>query len=180
MAQLKVGGVMPQFNYDTPFEKNLSIAETAAQKEKTAILFLRYYGCPVCQYDMHMIAESYDEIVGENGRIMIVLQSSAENLNNQIEKDTFPFDIICDPNQDLYKQFEIAPAESMMKMVDVKSIAKISKAKAKGIKHGEYEGEELQLPAAFIVNKNLEILYSRYGKSVADVPSNEELKELLK
>mgnify|MGYP000609266414 FL=1 len=46
--------------------------------------------------------------------------------------------------------------------------------------HGEYEGEELQLPAAFVVEKDLTVTYARYGKDGADVPTPEELKKLLK
>lgn len=180
MAQLKKGSLLPEFRYNTPFENDLVIGNIVSKAAKTAIIFLRYYGCPTCQLDMHNISKNYNEIVGEDGQIVVVLQSSAENLKKLITKDTFPFPIICDPQQELYKQFGINKAASMAKMMDVKSVAKVVKATAKGIKHGEYEGEELQLPAFFIVDKNLEIIHCHYGKSIGDVPTNEELKTLLK
>ena len=117
MAKLKTGCLLPEFRYNTPFEKDLAIAHFVSKAEKTAILFLRYYGCPTCQLDMHNISQNYKEIVGENGQIAVVLQSSPENLKKQMAKDTFPFPIICDPQQELYKQFGIDKAASMMKMM---------------------------------------------------------------
>lgn len=180
MAQLKTGSLLPEFRYDTPFENDLAIAHMVSKAEKTAIIFLRYYGCPTCQLDMHNISQNYNEIVGENGQIVVVLQSSVENLKKLITKDTFPFPIICDPQQELYKQFGIDRAASMVKMMDAKSVAKVLKATAKGIKHGAYEGEELQLPACFVVDKNLKLVHCHYGRSIGDVPTNEELKTLLK
>ena len=62
MAKLKTGSLLPEFRYDTPFEKDLAIAHFVSKAEKTAILFLRYYGCPTCQLDMHNISQNYKEI----------------------------------------------------------------------------------------------------------------------
>nr|WP_289706403.1 hypothetical protein [Enterocloster clostridioformis] len=45
--------------------------------------------------------------------------------------------------------------------------------------HKEYEGEELQMPAVFVVDRELRLTYVRYGENAGDVPEPEELKELL-
>lgn len=179
MAKLEVGKVLPDFVYDTPFEKGLSIYAKTAEKEKTALIFLRYYGCSICQYDLHQFSVHYNDIVGENGQFLVVLQSDPQGLAGQMEKDTFPYDIICDPRQELYHQFEIAPAKSMGKMLDGKAVVKMVKATAKGIKHGEYEGEELQLPAVFVVDKDNKLTFVHYGKTIGDIPGEAELKALL-
>ena len=39
-----------------------------------------------------------------------------------------------------------------------------------GLSHGEYEGNELQLPAMFIVDGNNKVIYSHYAKDGADIP----------
>jgi len=44
-----------------------------------------------------------------------------------------------------------------------------------GLIHGACEGEELQLPAVFVVGPDLRVLYAHYGKNIADVPSLDEL-----
>ena len=181
MAKLTQGDKLPEFTYDTPFAAALSISDTTKKVTgKTALVFLRYYGCTLCQYDLHEFATQHEKIVAAGGQMLVVLQSDPAKLAEQLQPGDFPFDIICDPEQKLYKKFEIAAAASKATMVDSRAVAKIAKAAASGFKHGEYEGEELQLPAAFVVEPDLILTYVRYGESVGDVPTPEELCALLK
>jgi len=179
MSKLSVGQTLPEFTYDTPFASGLSMAETAKKARKTALIFLRYYGCTLCQYDIHQFALKHAEITAAGGQMLVVLQSDPAKLAAQIAPDSLPFDILCDPDQKLYKDFEIPPAPSMEAMIDPSAVAKIAKAKLAGYKHGDYEGEELQLPAAFVVDEHMVLTYAHYGKTAGDIPTPEELKELL-
>lgn len=171
---------MPEFRYETPLASNIAIVDTVKKiKGKTALVFLRYYGCTLCQYDMHQYAKQYDKIRNSGGQMLVVLQSDPQKIAAQIKTEDFPFEIICDPKQKLYKQLDIPAAESMVKMADTKTLRKMVSAKAGGFKHGEYEGEELQLPAVFIMDSELNLSYVHYGKSAGDVPDIEELVHLL-
>lgn len=178
--KLKIDDKIEDFTFDTPFEKDVSLASFSKRtNEKTALVFLRYYGCTICQYDMHLIAKGYESIQKSGGQLAIVLQSSRELIAKEITKDTFPFDIICDPKQALYQKFEILPAVSMAKMADAKTVAKVAKATLAGYKHGEYEGEELQLPAIIIVDSSLVVQYAHYAKTASDMPSVEAIAKLM-
>ncbi|MFR1052435.1 MAG: peroxiredoxin-like family protein [Lachnospirales bacterium] len=180
MAKLNQGEKMPDFTYDTPFSAGCVLSETVKKTAgKTALVFLRYYGCTLCQYDIHEFALQHDKIAGAGGQMLVVLQSDPAKLAGQMKEGDLPFSIICDPEQKLYRQFEILPAPSKEKMVDLKTMGKIAKAKANGFQHGDYEGDELQLPAVFVVDQALTITYAHYGKSVGDVPSPSELAALL-
>ena len=181
MAKLSVGHKLPAFTFDTPFETGRSLAETAKRTAgKTALVFLRYYGCTLCQYDIHRFAARHDKIAAAGGQMLVVLQSDPGKIAAQLKPGELPFDIICDPGQALYQRFEIACAPSMAKMADLKTVGKIAKATAAGFKHGEYEGNELQLPAVFVVDPERNVTYAHYGSSVSDVPAPEELAELLR
>lgn len=181
MARLTAGGTIPDFTFDTPFEQGRTLSETAARvKGKTALIFLRYYGCTLCQYDMHQYAAAAEKIAATGGQMLVVLQSDPQKLASQMKRGELPYDLICDPEQKLYRQFEIAPAPSKMKMADFATVKKIAKATAGGFKHGDYEGDELQLPAAFILDGSLNLTHVHYGTSAADVPTPEELAELLR
>ena len=148
---------MPEFYYQTPFLSGLSIDDTVKRVNgKTALIFLRYYGCTLCQYDMHQYAEQYEEVKKCGGQILVVLQSDPGKLAAQTK-----------------------PAKSMLKMADTKTLGKMISAKAGGFKHGEYEGEELQLPAVFIMDQKRCLSYVHYGKSAGDVPDIKELLALL-
>lgn len=179
-ARLAVGEVMPDFTYDTPFASGLTLAGTVQKTPKTALLFLRYYGCTLCQYDMHQLAENYHQITAVGGQVLVVLQSAPAGLAAQLQPDSLPFDILCDPDAVLYERFGIQPAALMAKMADAGTMVKIAKATAAGYKHGAYEGNELQLPAAFVVDADRRILYAHYGKSAGDTPDVRTLAELLK
>ena len=179
MPQLKTGDRMPDFTFCTPFEEGRSLYETIARAPKTALLFLRYYGCTLCQYDIHLFKEHYEEITAAGGQMLVVLQSDPARLAGQMTRGDLPFDLVCDPDKKLYRQFEISPAASMGDLVNDKAMAKIAKAKAAGMVHGEYEGEELQLPAAFVMDAQGRLLYAHYGKGAEDVPSPAALTQLL-
>lgn len=180
MARLTAGGLMPDFTFDTPFEQSRTLAVTAGRvRGKTALIFLRYYGCTLCQYDMHQYAAVADKIAAAGGQLLVVLQSDPAKLSGQMKQGDLPYDIICDPQQKLYRQFEIAPATSKLKLANPAALAKIAKATAGGFKHGDYEGDELQLPAAFVMGADLKLTHAHYGTSVADIPTPEGLVGLL-
>ncbi len=180
MAKLEAGQMMPDFEYVTPFSTGHTLTQTAAAAPKTALVFLRYWGCTLCQYDIHLLAQQYDKIRAHGGQLLVVLQSDPARLAQELgSADALPFPIVCDPEQKLYKQFEISPAASMAKMADLKMLGKIVKATKAGFKHGAYEGDEQQLPAAFVVDGDCRILYARYATSVSDLPDAEQLAELL-
>ena len=181
MAKLQQDSKMPDFEYNTPFHTGLTLCQTVEKTQgKTALVFLRYYGCTLCQLDLRRYRESYDQITAGGGQLLVVLQSDPKALAEQIGPDTFPFAIVCDPEQKLYKELDIGVAKSTMELADAKTIAKIAQAKKLGLEHGTYEGEELQLPAVFVMDRERNLTFAHYGSSAGDVPDAEQLAELLK
>ena len=110
----------------------------------------------------------------------MVLQSDPQRLAAQLKREDLPFDIVCDPEQALYHRFDIRPAPSMEALGDAKVAEKVEAAKSLGLSHGEYEGEELQLPAAFVLDRERLLSYAHYGVSASDVPTPEDLESLLR
>ena len=60
MARLNVGEVFPNFTVDTSSKNQVTIQELV--KQKTVFWVIRYIGCTVCRYDVHLLAQKYDEI----------------------------------------------------------------------------------------------------------------------
>ncbi|MDR3247721.1 MAG: redoxin domain-containing protein [Treponema sp.] len=178
MAKLAVDQKMETFNFDTPFEKGLDLATVAAGK-KTVLLFLRYLGCTLCRLDMHLLREKYGEITGAGGQLLVALQSDPALVARETASAPFPFTIICDPGQELYRRFEIKPAKSKLALAGGKTLAKISQLKKYSFTHGEYEGDELQLPACFVLDSSFTIRYAKYAKNLADIPGPEEMVKIL-
>ena len=60
MAQIEAGQKLGEYVFDTAFEKDVKLSEKVKQADKTVLLFLRYYGCRICQLDMRFYADAYD------------------------------------------------------------------------------------------------------------------------
>lgn len=180
IGKLKTGDILPDFKVNTVNADNAGLRDSANGK-KTAYLFLRYYGCTVCRLDIHRLAEKYNEIKSAGGDVKVILQSDAALLRKELADNPLPFDIIADPEMKLYKAFDIAPAASKLKMVGgIATVKKVIEGGSLGFKHGKFEGDELQLPACFVTAPDGKIVYAHYGKNIADIPSPDELAEILR
>ena len=124
--------------------------------------------------------ESYEKFAQKQINLKVVLQSDPVKLKEKLEENPLPYQIICDPKCDFYKEFEIKPAKSMLKLAGgLKTVSKISRAKKRGLEHGEYEGDELQLPALFIIDESGTIVYAKYARNLGDFPSAEDIAALV-
>lgn len=104
MGRLNEGQNMPDFSFRTPFCPKLTLKEFMAG-QKTAIVFLRYFGCTLCQYDMAQYAAGYEEIKAAGGKLLVVLQSDPELLAQDLgTEDAMPFTIACDTEGELYRE----------------------------------------------------------------------------
>ncbi len=178
--RFKVGDRFPDFKFNTAYQDNLHVHDVL--KGNTVFWCIRYIGCPVCRYDVHCIKKKYDEIQKKNAQVFVVMQSDQKHIQSVIKQGELPFDIICDPEMKFYNELEIRPALTKEELIgsNFDELEKKRQAcKDLGYSHGDYEGDELQLPALFIVNKKGIITYAKYGDSLVSLPTVDELIELL-
>ena len=175
--KIKTGTQMPDFAFDTSNGAQMKLSDVYEKKKRTLLLFLRYYGCTLCQLDLREYREVYDRFQQKDAEVIIVLQSTPDVINES-KADT-PYIIACDPEQTLYRRFEIKPAKNMLGMLSLKVFPKMKRAEAAGIVHGEYEGEEMQLPAAFLIDGSGKVLFSRYAKNLTDLPTPTQFLALI-
>ncbi len=176
--KLVKGAMMPDFVYASPYSEGEKHFADFANGKKTYVVFLRYYGCTVCRLDLHIYGQRMAEFAEKGAQLMVVLQSDPNLVATEAPAGTFPFEIACDPSQNVYKQFEIEPAKSMLKLIGgglMQSVKKMKAAKQFGFEHGEYEGNEQQLPAMVLVNEKGEIEFSHYAKHLTDLPGVDEM-----
>ena len=176
MERLSIGGQMPDFTYQTPFEKNCVFSKTVQSGSPlTIVLFHRFYGCRLCKYDLRCFAEKYDILQNHGMQMLAAVQSAPASLAEQLRGSNYPFSIICDPSGTLYDKFEILPAESREVMLGKIEQEKMDAIRRLGLEHGADEGNPLQLPAIFVVDSKLIIRYVHYGTTAGDVPSPDTL-----
>ena len=136
-------------------------------------------GCTLCQLDIREYANAYDRIKAKDAQLLVVLQSPASTINAQMKKEDLPFDIICDPDMGLYKEFELGVAASKEEMIRPEDMPKMGEKRAKmeeyGLSHGAYEGEEMQFPGYFLLDSELNVLEAHRATSILDMPSVDEM-----
>lgn len=182
MSKLSVGDHFPDFSVITSHAVNTCIS-SLADGQPVMILFLRYIGCTVCRMDVHDFIHAYAKFQEKGVGLLLVMQSKPEIVQRDLANEDLPFPIICDVSQDIYKELDVVPAKSMAELVGDGREAmmnKLSAAKEAGFDHGDYEGNEQQLPAFFYLDKDLTVLDLHYAKNISDIPSPDELLEKIK
>lgn len=182
MTRLNTGDKLPSFNFNTQNRRAVNSLEIL--KGKTVFWVLRYIGCTVCRYDVHLIAQRYQEFTDKGAQVFVVMQSDVNHVQDDLAKTNtvLPFEIICDPTEFIYKLLSIEPAESMEKLgggrfEELKE--KGTKAREAGFSHGDYEGNEQQLPAMFIVEQDGTVIYSHYAENIMDMPKIDDVLAML-
>lgn len=169
---------LENFVYDTAYEMRKDYFKSKGNKIGI-LAFLRYYGCTICQLDIMEFNKLYEKFEEMGADVKIVLQSAPEIIKAADKEAKVKFEIICDPKQELYEKFEIKAAESLDELKAGNIMEKVTEAKSMGLSHGEYEGNELQLPAMFIVDGNNKVIYSHYAKDGADIPRAKEVLDMV-
>lgn len=103
MARLVKGDVFPNFIVDTVYIEEMSIRDIV-NNQPTMFIVLRYIGCTVCRYDIHLLEMRYQEFLNKGINVVVVMQSTQEIVQHDLAGRVLPFHIICDVNQKIYKE----------------------------------------------------------------------------
>jgi thioredoxin-dependent peroxiredoxin len=167
-SKLAIGDKAPDFRFLTPWDDEADFYNAVGDKP-AVLIFLRYYGCPVCRMEMTRIKQEIDLIRQKQGRVFVALQSSPQTLASLIDREYWPFTVLCDPQG---KIFQLYGAESggIIKYLHPAGLIAAIKAISQGFQHGKFEGKETQLPAAFVLSADKVIRFAHYGENISDMP----------
>ncbi len=179
MKQLiTVGMQAPDFKFNTAWESNLDF-HRAIKGTKTVLFFLRYMGCPLCQYKISELMRDMDRFKALGAGFFIVLQSDPAVVKEHIGSEEISFKIMCDPNQELFRLYGVEPG-NIFHYIAPSVIRQAIRASRRGFAHGVKEGNEMQRPAVFIIDENKSVTFAYYGKNIGDVPDNGVILDRLK
>lgn len=179
MENIKSGGKAPDFTYNTAYETDKNFYAQLSEKGNL-LIFSRYIGCSICLMKLMEIKEAYKEFEEIGVKVFFVMQSKAETALPKLEELKIPFDVILDPEETLYRLYNVQAAKNKLGLFSPKLPGLLKKAKEMGITHGEYEGNELQLPAVFVLDGKAIVRHAHYSKDLCDFPDTERLAQLLK
>ncbi|MBR0384931.1 MAG: redoxin domain-containing protein [Erysipelotrichaceae bacterium] len=177
--KLTAGCRIPNLTFTTDKHENVQLYDRL--DKKTILWAVRFIGCTICRYDIHQLAVNYQAIQDKGYQVFVVLQSDIEHIRNDLKDVELPFEIISDDQLKIYHELEIAPAidKQQLKSDREKYEDKVAKARELSFVHGHNEGDLLQLPAVFLIDTDGTVLYAHYGTNIVDLPTMEELLELL-
>ncbi len=115
----------------------------------------------------------------QNARVVLVGLGSVEETAAFKERFDVPFDMIADPDKQLFEAFRLKRA-STGSLLSVGMAVKGLKAMAKGHNVGIPQGDVRQLPGVFIIDSDGRIHYSHHAEGPADHPSPDELLDVLR
>ena len=176
--KLKSGDNAPDFRYDSPWKSDQVFYNTIGNKP-AVIVFLRYFGCPVCRMEMANLKKKIELFKQKEATVIVVLQSSPATIASLGKQEDWPFTIVCDPDADAFKLYHVEPG-GLFKYLHPAGLIAAIKATFQGFVHGKFEGRETQLPAAFVVAADKTITFSYYGKNISDTPPPETLAAKIK
>jgi thioredoxin-dependent peroxiredoxin len=168
-SKLMIAKKAPDFQFKTPWSDETNYYK-AVGSHPAVLIFLRYYGCPVCQMEMVKIKQQIDLVNKIGGRVFVVLQSAPETLACLTKEEDWPFTIISDPQGKVFQLYGVE-AGGIIKYLHPAGLIGAIKAISRGFRHGKFEGKETQLPAAFAMTADKLIKYGYYGENIGDVPS---------
>ena len=168
-SKLNTGDKAPDFRFITPWDEETNFYD-AVGNNPVVLIFLRYYGCPVCQMEMAKIKQDIDLVRKKGGRVFVALQSPPETLASLTNREDWPFTIISDPQGKIFQLYGVE-AGGIIKYLHPAGLIAAIKAVRQGFRHGKFEGKETQLPAAFSMTADKVLKYTHYGENISDIPS---------
>ncbi len=104
--QLKAGDKAPDYQFDTPWTTSEKFYETFENKD-VVLIFLRYHGSPICQMEMANLKRDIDLFNKKEAKVFVFLQSPIETLKPMLNRDDWPFQIVCDPKGTIFKLYGV-------------------------------------------------------------------------
>ena len=184
---LAVGEKLENFVYDSPKGMNQTLSG------KTFIVFSRFYECELCRVLLASFTAAYPVFRAMGYDIKFIMQSDISTLAKNQKK--YPFELIADPECKLYDMYNVFEADGIVnmlagdkliefvigknvyKMLNLDMIESVNSAMAPA---EETDGpRENQLCAFVAVDKNVNITYAHYSKTMTDFPDVKDIIKIL-
>lgn len=176
--KLEKDDVIKDFIYSSAYGRNINLKNKV--NKRTLLIFSRYYGCSICT-EMLDTFKKYQRVFRMMGiDIKFIIQSDVKTLS--AAQNQYPFELIADPECVFYDRYEIFEANSMINMVagdrmfeemikgDIRNLLDSELINSFTGDTEESNHRELQLPAFIGIDKNMNVIYTHYCKTIGDFP----------
>ena len=166
------------------YHKHLEIGDIfdeINENKTTLVVFARAPECSLTKKMLESINDKYADFASAGIDVKFIVPSAEANRD-------YPFEIIADPEAELYKKYNVFEADSAVyavagdKMFEEAVGSDSDKIAESGVfaPADENAFRPLQLFAFVGVDKNKKIVYSYYSKTIGDFPDLSEIIDTLK
>jgi len=159
MVKLKPGDTAPEFSLDSVNMGRVTLGEYKGRR--VLLVFGRYFGCPVCQYDFDQLIRFRRETGID---VIYMVQSRPESAAEYISGLGVDFPVVAVPMEDgRYRVYDAYGVGTLSPSSIIQMFRRARDARKAGKVHGPYEGRETQSPADFVVDVDGVILRAHVG-----------------
>jgi len=135
--------------------------------KKILLSFFRGASCPFCNLRIHQLIQRYSDFEKENIQIITVFASTKEEILSYAGKQNAPFQILADPEMELYKKYGIEESSSGM-FKSMLNPLKMMKVMFSGFFNMKSVNDKPIIPADFLIDENFIVTQAYYGKHFGD------------
>jgi peroxiredoxin len=160
MGKLRRGDPAPDFSAESVNRGTVNLHDYRGGE--VLLIFSRYFGCPVCQFEFDELLEYRKAHPGL--RVIYVNQSLPASARAYIGSRGVDFPVVAaEKRGDGYPLYALYGVGGFGPRSAIEILLKGRKAQAAGKSHGSYEGIETQCPAQFRVDAEGRITSAHYG-----------------
>ncbi len=165
---LSVGDTAPEFTGINQQGKKIQLSELV-KSGSVVILFYRGEWCPYCNKQLKNLQDSLQLITDKGASVVAISPENSHNRNLTIEKTKAEFNLISDEHSQIMKNYKVAYEMDA---------GTREKYKGYGIvltERNGSNGNELPVPAVYIINRQGKITYRFFDQDYTKRASVQEL-----
>jgi peroxiredoxin Q/BCP len=175
--KLNKGDVAPDFTVDVSTGGKWMLGDRKGKK-RVVVSFLRYLGCPFCQQRIHELNAKMDDFAKAGVDVIAILEGTVKRVTEYGAKHGIRLPVGADKEKRVFELYGAGRGKLTM-MLKPHVLTRTIGVTLKGYMHGMPGGDELQLPADFIIGKDGKVELAHYGTDPTDsLPVDELLAAL--
>lgn len=169
---LQAGQVAPTLSEKPVFGLPVQVPHA---RYSTVLCFVRGLGSPLTREALALLQERWSDFDVLGHQVVAVTDSPPRIAQDFIPRYHVLFPVICDPEQHLFKTFEVGGHIELAG--NLRGLAGSARSALRALRHGHgaLERNHLKLPAQFCIAPDGRLTYARYGRAMTDVPEIDDL-----
>jgi thioredoxin-dependent peroxiredoxin len=158
----------------------LEMLSTAWRERPAAVVFLRYFGCPICRQQVLRMRNDREQFERAGMEVVLVGHGGPEDARRFVEARPVPFRVLVDPSRAAYERYGLKRG-SISQVFGPQCVAPMVKAALQpqcrqGLPNG---GNVMQMPGAFVVDTSGVVLLAHRSATIGDTPTTAQLLSAL-